>query len=280
MEAMATDLAALKGQDFVRVPYPQELAQLVRETERLWREFCSLPREMKLAFGYQPDAEKSGVGYQPPESGRDPKEHVHVRLAERAWLRTQAKRLGNPVVTRFIESALALARAMQPFAQHEFLETAERDFHMPGLTSDAMNSAELWTLRFLNYLGGTALGEPIAAEHVDKGAFTAHLFESDSGFERYTQAGAWEPVEFGDGETMIIAGLGLQFRSRCLLKAMHHRVVANERTRSEGRTSIVCFFDFRGQVYYDKARYGPTQQFGAGHFYRMPFARFVEFFAL
>lgn len=278
MEAILADLRALKGQDFVRVSYPADLARLVQDTEKAWRAFCDLDDGTKRSFGYQPDKEKSGVGYQPPESGRDPKEHFHVRLSERAWLLERAGDLDNEAVTWFITSALDLAERLKPFSKTEFIEVAERDFDMPALTEDAMAAGDLWTLRFLRYLGGVEPGHPIAAEHVDKGAFTAHLYESDPGFERFTPQGTWEPVEFGSGETMIIAGLGLQYRSKCQLTAMHHRVVANEKTAVSGRISIVCFYDFRGQVYYNKPRWGPTQNFGAGFFYQMPFSEFQQYF--
>ena len=277
MESTMQDVHALKGQDFVRVSYPKDLARLVKESQEKAAAFWTLPDEIKDSFGYQPDTVRSGVGYQSAESGRDPKEHFHVRLADAAWLREQTARVDHPAVTAIVETALELLVRLKPFAQDDFLRPAERELDVPDLAKKTLASHEFWLLRFLHYHEGSE-AEEFAAEHVDKGAFTAHLLETDSGFERYTPEGKWEPVEFGDGETMIIAGLGLQYLSRCQLIAMHHRVVANERTRTTGRDSIVCFFAFEDQVHYDKGKWGPTQQFPAGYFYRMPFEEFRTYF--
>ena len=112
----------------------------------------------------------------------------------------------------------------------------------------------------------------------DKGAFTAHLYESDEGFERFTRDERWEPVPFGDGHTAIIAGFRLQYRSRCKLTAVCHRVVATERTARHGRYSIVLFFDCVNTPYYNKQKLGPMQQYPAGFNYGIPFPALATYF--
>ena len=278
METML-DLRELSADDVVRVAYPARLASLVREAKEKADAFWELPQEVKEAFGYQSDTLVSGVGYQGPEDGsKDPKEHVHLRLNESAWLRAQCAKVNDPAVSEFVETGLALAEGLKPFAQ-EFVESAESEFSIPGLAKDTMSLADGWTFRFLRYQAGKrAPGEDIAAQHLDKGGFTLHLHESDSGFERLTRDGTWVPVAFGDGHTLIIAGARLQYRSRCRLTAVCHKVVANERTAVEGRTSIVCFFDFRNTPYYDKSKWGPMQGLPVGFNYDLPFVKYAQYF--
>ena len=278
MEKVIQNLHQLVTHDIVRVKYPATLAMYVREAEEAWRDFIALPDEVKRSFGYKPDVLRSGVGYQGPETGRDPKEHFHVCLAEATWLKAQAVSMNHPVITKLIESALRLAEQAKPFIREDFLSTAEAEFVLPNLVQNGMNASDRWMLRFLHYFGGCKAGEIIAAEHIDKGPMTAHLYESDSGFERLTREGTWEPVTFGDSETAIIAGIGLQHRSKGRLNAVCHRVRANERTAKIGRNSIVLFIECDGIAHYDKEANGPMQGFPPGFFYDMPFEKLDSYF--
>ncbi len=277
MDTALLDVRGLAAHDFVRVPYPSALAACVKRAQGAWEAFCGLPDEEKRRFGYQPDTLLSGVGYQPPESGCDPKEHFHVRLSERQWLLIECLRVNLPEATAFVEAALTLCEEAKPFAR-EFVETAEEEFSIPHLLDDTWKLRDQWTLRFLHYMGGCEPGQAIAAQHLDKGAFTAHLYESDEGFERFTRDERWEPVPFGDGHTAIIAGFRLQYRSRCKLTAVCHRVVATERTARHGRYSIVLFFDCVNTPYYNKQKLGPMQQYPAGFNYGIPFPALATYF--
>lgn len=273
------DVRALRSQDLVRVPYPAALKVRVLAAKKIWEKFYGLPDKVKRALDYQADTLVSGVGYQGPETGCDPKEHVHIRLSEASWLRMQASLTGNAIVIEFIEAALQLCEELKEFMR-EFLEAAEREFGIAGLVDDVMALADSWTLRFLHYLEGKCSpGEPLAAQHLDKGGLTGHLYESAPGFERLTRDREWEPISFGDGETVIIAGARLQHRTKGKIIAVCHRVVANERTARVGRDSIVCFFDMLNAAHYNKAKHGSMQSFKEGFNYPpAPFSAFDKLF--
>lgn len=277
MKKSSLNVQGLEVQDLVRVRYPHELSKLVAEADIAWQEFCLLPMPEKNRYPYQIDASVSGVGYQSTSTTGDPKEHFHIRLSQSAWLLTEAEKTHNPVIIEFVDTALRLAEGLKPFAR-QFVESAEEEFELPALAKDIMAVCDEWTPRFLHYFAGAREGDEFAMQHTDKGCLTLHLHESHSGFEHLTREGLWQPIAFGKDETLVIAGLRLQYRSSCRLTAVCHRVVASEETARVGRNSIVCFFDCKNIPYYDKKRHGSTQNFPPGFNYGMPFETYKTLF--
>jgi len=80
------------------------------------------------------------------------------------------------------------------------------------------------------------------------------------------------------GETAIIPGMRLQYRSGNKLKAIYHRVVATEKTAKEGRFSVVCFVHLKNTPEYNKQKAGRLQEFMPGFNYDMPFEEFKKLF--
>lgn len=122
------------------------------------------------------------------------------------------------------------------------------------------------------------MGEEIASSHVDKSAFTLHLYESHPGLERLSYDGGWESMPVSEGETAIIPGMRLQYRSENRIKATCHRVVATETTAAVGRFSAVCFIHPKNTPEYDKASAGRLQEFGPGFNYTLPWNEFSRLF--
>jgi hypothetical protein len=270
-------LAGLEERGLAILEYPVHVQEKVVWAERKWEAFCALPDEVKRLFPYQPDALLSGAGYQPPESGIDPKEHFHVNLANAAWLIEQAEKIGNPVMIDFVTSALELLRELRPFVG-DFSKTAEREFGIPGLAQDICECMETHILRFLHYFGGCEAGADIAALHIDKGGCTPHLYESTPGLQYLTHTKVWKDVVFSKGQTAIIPGFRLQHRSGGRLWATCHKVIASEEAARHGRFSIVLFVDFLNGKYYNKMHWKSLQGFSEGFFYGMPFEELDTYF--
>ncbi len=261
------------------VSYPEDLRKGVEEAVAAWKAFCELPREQKLNFPYDPDTKTSGNGYELKEGNTfDLKENMHLRTEARERLMEHARKVDPVIAPAFVEKALALNELMVPTIR-SFAESIEKTYDIPDFADDVLAKQPDWLIRFLHYFGTRAPGEEIATPHNDKGGFTLHLYESDSGVERLDfKTREWVSMPLSHDQTVIIAGNGLQNRSRCQLRALSHRVVANEDTAKNGRFSAVCFFNFRNARYFDKTKFGAQQKWPPGSFYDMPFEEFDKMF--
>ncbi len=261
------------------VSYPEDLRKGVEDAVDAWKAFCALPREQKIKFPYDSDNKVSGNGYELKEgTSVDLKENVHLRVSGRDMLMEYANRVDSVIAPTFVEKALALNELMAPTLR-TFAEAVEKKYSIPGFTEDVMIMQPTWLIRFIHYFGDRKAGDEIATPHNDKGGFTLHLYESDSGVERLDfDTREWVPMPLSHDQTVIIAGNGLQQRSRCQLRALSHRVVANEETAQKGRFSAVCFFTFRNARYFDKTKFGSQQAWAPGTFYDMPFEEFNKLF--
>ena len=131
----------------------------------------------------------------------------------------------------------------------------------------------------MHYFGDQQAGAEIAAAHADKGGFTLHLYESDTGLQYYSQdEREWEEMPVDHSETVIIAAMQLQFRSEGEIKALYHRVVATERTAKIGRYSMVCFIPFEFTPQYNKNAYGSMQTHNAAFNYDISHDEFRKYF--
>ncbi len=136
----------------------------------------------------------------------------------------------------------------------------------------------MWFVRFLHYFGGRKEGDEIATPHVDKSGFTLHLYESDPGLQYLDFAKQWRDMPVSLGETAIIPGMRLQYRSQNRLKAIYHRVIATEKVAQQGRFSVVCFIHLKNTPEYNKQKAGRLQEFPPGFNYDMPFSEFSKLF--
>ncbi len=87
------------------------------------------------------------------------------------------------------------------------------------------------------------------------------------------------------GKTVIFSAMQLQFYSEGKIKALAHRVIANEASAKpgDGRYSAVCFIQLKNINKYNKAAFGRLQELlakhGADYTYDMPQGEFAKMFA-
>lgn len=274
------NIQELKSEGRVYVSLLPEFRDGVEEAVEAWKAFCALPNEQKCFFEYTSDAKTSGNGYElklDPSSG-DLKEDFHLRSNVSEWLMEQAQKVDPVIAPRFIQKALALNELMAETLR-SFAEAVEHEYHIPGFANDVMARQPFWLIRFLHYFGDRQPGDIFADPHVDKGGFTLHLYESHDGVECLTyDTKEWVPLPLAHDKTVIFAGMGLQHRSHCDLRALCHRVMANEDTADTGRYSAVVFINAANNLFYDKATFGRLQNWEPGAFYDMTFAELEKYF--
>lgn len=263
----------------MNVVYPSSLRPSILAFQRACERFYALPLEIKKSFPYEHLDAQSGTGYEykdntnqegvSPET-RDFKENIHLKPRYLPWLRDAAAKIGDPAVIDLIEEYAKLAGLLNPWVR-DIATAIEEQYRLPGLADDVMANDDLWVLRTLNYFGDRSAGEQLASPHTDKCCFTPHLYESDSGLESLTYEREWVPMPVGAGETAIIPGMQLQNISGNELKATWHRVMANERTASSGRQSMVCFITAANRPIIDSDKAGRMQDLGIGGTYGMPY---------
>lgn len=278
---MQVDVSTLALNGFAYAQYPEELRIAVEKAVNSWKLFCALPDEQKLRFGYDPDAKTSGNGYElkkVPGTKLDQKEDTHLRVVVRDSLMRRAHQVDEVYAPQFVEDALALNPLMAELL-YSFGRGVEEMYGVKGFADDILAKQPQWLLRFLHYFAGAEEGQEIAAGHVDKGGFTLHLYETRGGVERLTyDTKQWKPLPLSHDQTVIFPGMGLQQRSRGVLQGMCHRVVATKESAVEGRYSAVCFLEFANCRYYNKTKFGRTQDWEPGFNYNMPFDEFNRLF--
>ncbi len=270
----------LEMKGLVRVSYPADLRQSVERAVESWKSFCALPEATRKLFPYN-SAAGMGVGYelkQTPGANLDVKEDFHFTLGSEGWIFGVAEEMKSPTVSRFVEDARSLAHAMEPLVL-DFAQSLERQFALTGLVQEVADSKGSWFVRFLHYFGGRKPGDEIATPHADKSGFTLHLYESDPGLQYLDFKKAWQEMPVSAGETVIIPGMRMQYRSRNQLKALYHRVVATAETAAQGRFSAVVFVHLNRTPAYNKQKSGRLQEFQPGFNYEMPFEEFSRLFA-
>jgi len=259
----------------VREVYPPEVRSAVIRTVESWTKFCGLPEEVKTNINYE-----NGFGYElkkVPGKRLDLKENFHVALAGHNRLTKIAKTLGVLEIEQFIEDGERLIKLVIPLIK-DFSEKTESGFGLKGLTEEVMANQDSWTIRFLHYFGVGEKGSEMAAPHSDKGGFTLHLYEGDSGLQCLNFENEWVGMPVSEKETVIIAGMQLQYRSQNKLKALCHRVVSTPKTAKSGRYSAVCFISLKKTPAYNKDGFGRLQEFPPGFNYTMPFSEFSKMF--
>ncbi len=272
----------LERMGFVGMSYPSAVRKAVATAMVSWKDFCSLPEEIKSKFPYS--NEGAGVGYERKgieTPSPDPKENFDCALGGKKWLERLVFGFNYPAVNKFIDSALSLNELLKPMIL-DFAEQAEEAFDLKGFKEEVENSEDAYFCRFIHYFGDRPVGEETAGAHPDQSGFTLHLFESAPGLQCFTFDGKWENMPVSDSETVIIPSMQLQYRSQSVLKALNHRVVATKETAKTGRYSAVCFVQLKDTPKYNKKNWGRLQEMvlkqGPGFNYKMSHPEFSKLF--
>ncbi len=275
------DMQGLRSDGKVYVQYPRSVRNAVADAMTKWIAFCALPVEIKKRFEYTPDHAQSGNGYEfKSELGEtlDRKENFHARLAAQDDLLVLAGQVGAPEATALVESALAIPDHLMPMLIH-FARAIGIEYGIKGFVNDVADSKPEIIIRMLHYFGDAHPLDVIAAPHIDKGGFTLHLWESDSGVEQLSRDKTkWMPIPVSHDEAVIFPASGLQYLLKGEVKALCHRVRATEESARVGRYSAVAFVDFLGNAHYDKKKHGRLQDWPAGFNYDMPHDEFKKLF--
>lgn len=265
----------------VNVSYPSELRAGVEKAVESWKQFCAESEADRLRFPYNSNA-GMGVGYELKKTegaNLDVKEDFHFTMGAKKWISETAESIGDEKIITFVNSAEGLVNLMEPLVL-EFAQRIEKEFALEGFEDEVKASKDMWFVRFLHYFGGRKEGDEIATPHADKSGFTLHLYESDPGLEYLDFDKKWQEMPVSSGETAIIPGMRLQYRSENRLKAIYHRVVATEETAARGRFSVVCFIHLKRTPQYNKQKAGRLQEFQPGFNYDMPFEEFSKLSSL
>lgn len=252
-----------------KLPYPQNLREKVLEALEAWKKFVSIDDSITDQFPYQ-----QGVGYEHQRGGgptADRKKDFHYTEdgADFLWSAAQAAPGELSSVSReLIEKAQGLVAYLGPTA-HQFSSELGKAIGVEDFAQEVLASRGSWFLRFLYYPGDRTEGEYMAVPHIDKSAFTFHLYESDSGLQALPYgATEWIDTPVSDTETIIFPGFQMQFKSKGKIKALCHRVVAKPETTQKGRYSMVVFFSLKNTKKYDKSK-GRLQDYEPGFNYDM-----------
>lgn len=272
------EISDLKTKGYFSFDYPAELRAAVCAAVDSWMRFTACDSRQKLSVGYS--SANAGVGYElklGDGCSTDRKENFDIALGGEKWLRDAVARLGSKPAAQFLENGLKLVSYIHPLIL-KFAKNAERQFAIPGFADEVGNSGDAFFVRFIHYFGGLKSGYQTATPHADQGAFTLHLFESAPGLQYLNWHGSWCDMPVSDGQTVIIPGMQMQLCSRGGLRALCHRVMANEQTARTGRYSAVCFVRLKGMLKYNKAHHGRLQEKPAGFNYDMPQSEFEQLF--
>jgi hypothetical protein len=269
----------LATRGLVYIAYPGELRAGVEKAVESWKQFCGESEGARSRFPYNSNS-GMGVGYELKKvqgTSLDVKEDFHFTMGAKKWIMETAESIGDEKMMRFVKDAEGLVNLMEPLVL-DFASRVEKEFGLDGFEEEVKASKDIWFVRFLHYFGARKDGDEIATPHADKSGFTLHLYESDPGLQYLDFKKQWQEMPVSSGETAIIPGMRLQYRSKNRLKAIYHRVIATKETADRGRFSAVCFIHLKRTPEYNKQKAGRLQEFPPGFNYDMPFGEFSGLF--
>lgn len=267
---LATDDFANDG--YISMPSSEKMHQLILAFIKAWRNFCDQSLRHKKLISFENDRGYEHKG----QEHFDQKENFHFSLDYRF------ENNFNP--SQDDENLLRLARILLMEMQSVIIDTAQTLRRITGedFEKHALDKRGL-TLRALHYF--PTKKDLLAKPHPDKGGHTFHLYDSVPGLEvlwpkDWGDKPSWQSVVTSGEKIIIFPGLLGQFVSKGELKALCHRVKANEASSVHGRYSLVMFNDYHEYSFrYDKGVHKSTQKvLGNGENYTMPFEDFAKFF--
>ncbi len=263
----------------IPLEYNESLQRSVAEMAEEWARFCALSEETQDSLASTNAF--NGVGFERKTGSGTPESHMsHDRKLNfditKAGLMPLMKRLEGiensderVAAQKFLVAAARLSEYIVS-AVTDFGESIETNYSVPGFRALAANSAESAFFRALYYPPTGTVGDIIGEPHVDNSGFTLHLFESTDGCEYLdTDTLSWKPMPIAKGHALAFPSMQTQLASNGEVDGLCHRIVANETTRSVGRTAIVCFVPLDGIAAYDRASHGRLQERTPGFNYGM-----------
>lgn len=251
---------ALHHDLFAVVDYPKEITEQIGKAEP-WRAFCELPLELKKQFYFSGENKQEDVGYllRKRSEGREDKEYYHfdgARHMERIRERGLADTVkDNPVLTAFFEFCDATYHSATDMVRR-IVDATETD--ILGLTDQVFREGKPPAmLRFLHYTPLRDDDPILADQHFDRGGFTLHLYESDSGLQLLDWDYKWIDAPISRGKTVVFTGYTLDKFTKGACQKTWHRVarIKNDARDNKGRFSIVYFIELSSDV--------PTYNFSA-----------------
>ena len=268
---------AFDQQGFVTIPYPEHLRRSVVCLADAWREWCSLDIQTKeKTFPYT-----QGTGYEyqcTPGPTRDIKEIFHYTGEAHSRLLRDSHGMHSKWAINLIASSAQVLDELFPEIV-KYNRQMEKEFRIPGLVEEVEASKNSIFIRAIHYFGGRSADYVIAAHHVDKSGQTEHLYEDIHGVEYLDQKRNWQSLTTEKGIMIAFPSMQMQLRSKGKMKALCHRVIANEDSAERGRFAIVAFTKLAKTPEYDKKRAGRLQDLPAGFNYDMPHEEFSKYFA-
>lgn len=267
----------------VTITYPDDLRKAVMRAVTSWQAFCSLPLSVKKNLPYSNNAD--GFGYEHKDGSGfagDNKENFDVALRGKAWLEENAGKIEGYIPMQFIGDALDLVEVMKPTV-FEFARRVEEELGVSGFLDEVKASTDSFFVRFIHYPGNRVVGEETCVAHTDQSCFTFHMYESLPGLQCYSLGERkWVDMPVSSGQTVIFSAMQFQLRSKGKIRALSHRVIANQESADNGRYSTVCFIQLKNTAKYNKAVYGRLQEMlakhGADYTYDMPQEEFGKMF--
>ena len=269
---MHIDISNLPTDGFVACDRPPNM-QIVHDAMASWQRFCTLPLEQKRLFSGGNRIKDFGYMLREDKGpNADAKELFHVSRVQIEKLRTIAAKIHDSRAVLFIDVVDELIAETIPIVSH-FARNVQQVYRLPGFAARVIAAQDQWVFRYVHYIAGDTL----AHGHADRGGFTLHLNETESGGEYFTFEGTWQPWLVSEKRTILFPSMALQHFSKGQLKALWHRVVANGKTRTAGRYSMVAFIDFFNDYRYDDS-VKRLQNFEPGFNYAMPHHEFHKLF--
>lgn len=265
---------SLQNDGVKMITYPKELQESVQNAARSWDKFCELDDQVKRLF--TTDDNQFGVGYESKDGTQmngDRKENFDYSPQGVDHLESVLKSTNNATATHFIEAVKALYNYLEPMVD-EF----SSDIRTVGYSELARASYPSAYFRFIHYPAGTEVGSLIAEPHTDHSGFTFHLYETTDGCERLTEDGTWIKLPVLENQTAAFGGMQTQLVTKGEVKALAHRVVANDESCRNGRNVIVCFIALKDIPRYNKRDHGRLQEQKPGFNYTLHSESFENLF--
>ena len=242
------------------IDYPQALSEEVHYVAELWKDFCSLPHEIKKQCSFKAQHEDWNSGYILREGkGHDHKEYYHVQPNHNDLVyKHELNQLMSeyPIVKEFFQSAESVVGKLRDFIEHIAHDLSRDNKHLENLVEQFRSGYEqnYGVLRFLHYTPDpkqTVIAEP----HFDIGGMTFHVYESNPGLQFLSYNLQWMNAPLIEGKTLMFNAYGLERLSGGVLQRTWHRVIQKPGIEQE-RYSAVFFADFPDGLNWDTETMG------------------------
>lgn len=274
---------SLQGRGFIQYFRP-ELISMKAKSLRVWQRFCELPIELKKSFEYDNQGNMDGAGYEyKTQIGNtlDLKENFHFTMGGLYRITEFLDKItvlhDHVQVKQFIDQSIALVNLVEQDV-FNITQLIQRDLKIQHFGYEVINGRNHWILRYLHYFPDQPVGSVLASPHPDKSGLTFYLGETAPGIQYLTKDKQWVNLSTDEDMVTVTPNLQLQYKTHGEVKALYHRVVANEQSMMNGRYSIVLFVPFMHTPQYNKLQNGRTQDFPVGWNYDMPFEDFAKLF--